>query len=305
MRVLFAWALGLTLCAGWVFAAEPAAKKPKGDTRAESNDPADDGAAEPGEAERTGDEPESDGALPEESEGDETPAKNKKPAPRTATSAESEILKKASYNIGVDTVRMYQGMGIDLVLEEFIQGIKDELAGKAKEISDEEKKDLKLAMDQIMAERQAEMVKEAGAKFKREGEAFLAANKKKEGVKTTKSGLQYKVLKSGKGKSPKTTDTVTTHYKGTFIDGKEFDSSYKNNNNQPVSFPVNRVIPGWTEALQLMKVGDKWRLVVPAKLAYGPNGQQDPRTGRHVIPPNATLIFDVELLGVKAGSEDE
>ena len=124
---------------------------------------------------------------------------------------------------------------------------------------------------------------------KKEGEAFLAANAKAPGVKTTKSGLQYKVLKDGTGKSPAKTDTVTTHYKGTLIDGTQFDSSY--DRNKPASFQVDGVIKGWTEALQMMKEGSKWQLFIPWDLAYGPEG-------RPGIPPNATLVFEVELLKV-------
>jgi FKBP-type peptidyl-prolyl cis-trans isomerase len=122
------------------------------------------------------------------------------------------------------------------------------------------------------------------------GEAFLAENAKKEGVKTTASGLQYKVIKSGTGPSPKPTDVVKVQYHGTLIDGTVFDSSVRRN--QPATFTVNGVIPGWTEALQLMKVGDKWKLFIPAKLAYGEQGSGP-------IGPNIVLIFDVELLGIE------
>jgi FKBP-type peptidyl-prolyl cis-trans isomerase FklB len=123
------------------------------------------------------------------------------------------------------------------------------------------------------------------------GEAFLAENAKKEGVKTTASGLQYKVLKSGTGESPKLTDTVKVHYQGTLIDGTIFDSSIQRG--QPISFPVGGVIPGWVEALQMMKVGDKWQLFIPANLAYGENSPTP------AIPPNSVLIFEVELLGIE------
>jgi FKBP-type peptidyl-prolyl cis-trans isomerase len=130
----------------------------------------------------------------------------------------------------------------------------------------------------------------AAEKNLKAGEAFLAANAKKEGVKTTASGLQYKVIKAGTGASPKPTDIVKVHYTGTLVDGTVFDSSVQRG--EPATFPVNGVIPGWTEALQLMKVGDKWQLVIPSKLAYG---EQGPRA----IGPNSTLIFDVELLGIE------
>jgi len=123
------------------------------------------------------------------------------------------------------------------------------------------------------------------------GEAFLKENATKEGVKTLPSGLQYKEIKAGTGKTPKATDTVSVHYRGTLINGKEFDSSYKRG--EPAEFPVNRVIPGWTEALQLMKEGSKWMLYIPSKLAYGERGAGGD------IGPNETLIFEVELLKVK------
>jgi len=128
-------------------------------------------------------------------------------------------------------------------------------------------------------------------KNQKEGEVFLAENKKKKGVITLPSGLQYQVIKEGTGKIPKATDTVTTHYRGTLIDGTEFDSSYKRG--EPASFPVNGVIKGWTEALQLMKVGSKWQLFIPSNLAYGPQG------AGQAIGPNATLIFEIELLSIK------
>jgi FKBP-type peptidyl-prolyl cis-trans isomerase len=124
------------------------------------------------------------------------------------------------------------------------------------------------------------------------GEAFLKDNAKKEGVKTTASGLQYKVLKEGTGKAPKATDNVKVHYKGTLLDGTEFDSSYKRG--EPATFPLNRVIPGWTEGVQLMKEGAKYQFTIPSKLAYGERG-----TPGGPIPPNATLIFEVELIAVQ------
>jgi FKBP-type peptidyl-prolyl cis-trans isomerase FklB len=148
----------------------------------------------------------------------------------------------------------------------------------------------------MMAKQQAR-TKELGEKNKKEGEAFLAENKKKEGVITLPSGLQYKVIKEGDGKIPTINDTVTVHYRGTLIDGKEFDSSYTRG--QPVTFPVKGVIPGFSEALQLMKGGSKWQLFVASNLAYGERGAGEE------IGPNATLIFDIELISIKEGTSKE
>ena len=138
--------------------------------------------------------------------------------------------------------------------------------------------------------------KKLAEKNAKEGEAFFAENKKKEGIVTLPSGLQYKVIKEGDGPTPKATDTVSVNYKGTFIDGTEFDSSYKRN--QPATFKVKGVIPGWVEALQLMKVGSKWQIFIPASLAYGDKG------AGNVIGPNATLIFEVELLSIDEGGSE-
>ena len=171
------------------------------------------------------------------------------------------------------------------------KGVKDSYGGgKAILTEDEARKTITDFQKTLMA-KQAETMHKLAEKNKGEGEKFLAENGKKEGVKTLPSGLQYKEITPGKGKSPKTTDTVTTHYKGTLIDGTEFDSSYKRG--QPATFQVSGVIPGWTEALQLMKEGAKWQLFVPSNLAYGEKG-----AGRE-IGPNATLIFEVELISAK------
>ncbi len=140
-----------------------------------------------------------------------------------------------------------------------------------------------------MQAKQAEQGKETGEKNKKEGEAFLAENKKKEGVKTTPSGLQYKIITQGTGKTPSAADTVVTHYRGTFVDGKEFDSSYKRG--EPFVTLVSGVIKGWSEALTMMPVGSKWQLFIPADLAYG--------AGQRGIPANSTLLFDMELLSIQ------
>lgn len=198
---------------------------------------------------------------------------------------------KASYSIGYDIGTTFKKQNIELNTDAFISGMKEGLSGKDATMTKEEREKTLEAFQKEMMEKQAAASKEAASKNLAEGEKFLAANKSKEGVKTTASGLQYKVLKEGTGPTPKETDTVVTNYRGTLLDGTEFDSSYKRN--EPASFPVNRVIKGWTEALQLMKVGSKYQLFIPAGLAYGERG-----AGRD-IGPNATLIFEVELLSIK------
>ena len=198
---------------------------------------------------------------------------------------------KASYSIGYDIGSTFKKQNIDLNSDALFSGLKEGLAGKEASLSKEEREKTLEAFQKEMMAKQEAASKEAAAKNLAEGEKFLAENKKKEGVKTTASGLQYKVLKEGSGASPKETDTVVTNYKGTLLDGTEFDSSYKRN--QPAEFPVNRVIKGWTEALQLMKPGSKYQLFIPAALAYGERG-----AGRD-IGPNAALIFEVELISVK------
>ena len=148
-----------------------------------------------------------------------------------------------------------------------------------------------MAFAMKMQKEQMQKMEALAKENKKQGEVFLAENKKKKNVTTTKSGLQYIVLRKGKGKKPKATEQVKVHYKGTLIDGTEFDSSYKRR--EPVTFPVNRVIPGWSEALQLMNVGSKYQLFIPSNLAYGERG------GGPQIGPNATLIFEVELLSIE------
>jgi FKBP-type peptidyl-prolyl cis-trans isomerase FklB len=199
---------------------------------------------------------------------------------------------KASYSIGYDIGSTFKKQNIDLNMDALMSGMKEGLAGQEGTLSKEEREKTLEAFQKEMMEKQVAASKEAATKNAAEGEKFLAENKNKEGVKTTGSGLQYKVLKEGSGPSPKETDTVVTNYKGTLLDGTEFDSSYKRN--EPATFPVNRVIKGWTEALQLMKPGAKYQLFIPAALAYGERG-----AGRD-IGPNATLIFEVELLSIKA-----
>jgi len=202
-----------------------------------------------------------------------------------------EQKEKVSYVIGVDIGKALQKQGVAIDPDLVARGIKDGVSGGKLLMSDQEIKETMTAFQKEMRAKQEVALKQAGEKNKREGEAFLAENKIKEGVKTLPSGLQYKVIKAGSGKKPKATDTVVTHYKGTLLDGTEFDSSYKRN--QPATFKVNGVIRGWTEALQLMEEGAQWVLYVPAALAYGERGA-GPQIG-----PNATLIFEVELISVQ------
>ena len=198
---------------------------------------------------------------------------------------------KVSYGIGMSIGTNLKRDGIDVDPDLLLKGVKDTLSGGKTLMSEEEYRAAMTALQADLKNKQAEAAKKIADKNKTEGEAFLAENKKKEGVVTLPSGLQYKVLKAGDGKSPTADNTVETHYRGTLIDGTEFDSSYKRG--QTVTFPVGGVIPGWTEALQKMKVGDKWQLFVPSNLAYGERG-----AGRD-IGPNSTLIFEVELISIK------
>lgn len=190
--------------------------------------------------------------------------------------------EKQSYAIGYDMGSNLKKNGIEIDPDILIKGLKDVMSGNKPLQTEQESKD-------AIATMQKEWAKSYAEKNKKEGLAYLEENKKKSGVKTLKSGLQYKVVTKGKGKSPQEKDTVTVNYRGTLIDGTEFDSSYKRG--QPASFPVGGVIKGWTEALLLMKEGDKWELAIPSELAYG-------ETGRQGIPPNAVLIFEVELISI-------
>lgn len=199
--------------------------------------------------------------------------------------------EKQSYAIGVEMGNNMKRQNVDLDGALVAQGIKDALAGGKLLLTDAEVKDTVMAFQKSLIAKQQAAQKAAGDKAKTEGEAFLAANAKKDGVKTLPSGLQYKVITEGTGATPKSSDTVTVNYRGRLVDGTEFDSSYSRN--EPATFPCGGVIAGWTEALQLMKVGSKWELYIPANLAYGERGAG----GR--IPPNAALIFEVELLGIK------
>ena len=194
---------------------------------------------------------------------------------------------KSSYAIGLNIGMNFNKQKIAINPDVFVAGVKDGLAGKP-QMTEAEVRETMTNLEKDMESKQ----KEASQKNASNGEKFLAENKKKEGVKTTASGLQYKVIKEGTGPQPKATDTVTVNYRGTLIDGTEFDSSYKRG--QPATFPLNAVIKGWTEGLQLMKVGSKYQIFIPASLGYGERG-----AGAD-IGPNSTLIFEVELMDTKA-----
>jgi FKBP-type peptidyl-prolyl cis-trans isomerase len=218
------------------------------------------------------------------------------PKPRTATGTRTPLtLKtekdKVSYAIGVNIGKSMRKDTVDIDPAIFSRGMKDALAGSKLLLTDDEMKAALTKLQSDLRSKQEEAMQKAGEINKKTGEDFLAQNKTKEGVVALPDGLQYKILKEGTGPKPTATDTVVCNYRGTLIDGTEFDSSYKRG--QPATFPVSGVIKGWTEAVQLMPVGSKWQVFLPADLAYGNRGAgQD-------IGPNATLIFEVELLSIQ------
>jgi FKBP-type peptidyl-prolyl cis-trans isomerase FklB len=197
---------------------------------------------------------------------------------------------KISYSMGVDMGRNLQKQGIDVEPDILAQGIKDGIAGGPLKMTDDQMQTTMQTFIQGMRMKMQAKQAAQGADNKANGEKYLADNIKKEGWKQTPSGLQYKVITTGTGAKPTADDTVVTQYRGTTIDGTEFDSSYKRN--EPAEFPVKAVIPGWTEALQMMTVGSKWDLAIPASLAYGENAPPQ-------IGPNSVLLFEVELVGIK------
>ncbi|MCU0588995.1 MAG: FKBP-type peptidyl-prolyl cis-trans isomerase [Syntrophobacteraceae bacterium] len=210
--------------------------------------------------------------------------------------------EKLSYTLGYDVGRRIKQNAVELDMEVFVKAFRDGMSGREGVLSEEEMKAALVPLQEEMktrrvedAKKKAEQNKELSEKNKAAGATFLAETAKKEGVVTLPSGLLYKVVKEGAGKTPQKTDTVAVNYRGTLIDGTEFDSSYKRG--QPAEFGVDKVIKGWTEALQLMKEGSQWTLFVPSDLAYGERG-----AGK-LIGPGQTLIFDVELLTVKEPTE--
>jgi FKBP-type peptidyl-prolyl cis-trans isomerase FklB len=227
---------------------------------------------------------------------------NPSPSPTSGSGSASTALKddkdKLSYTIGVDIGKTLQRLQVPLNDAALAQGIQDVLGNKPKALSDAELQQTMQAFQQKLAQQQEDAMakkqqetKVTAEKNKADGKKFLDDNAKKPGVTTLSDGLQYKVVKSGTGDKPKDTDVVEVNYRGTLIDGKEFDSSAKNGG--PVSFPVNEVIKGWSEALKLMPVGSKLELYLPSELAYGDEGEGED------IAPGSTLVFEVELLGIK------
>ncbi len=218
-------------------------------------------------------------------------------APEEANSAPELKLdtpkNRISYTIGVNIGQDFKNQKMDVDPDVLLMGLKDSLAGKELQLSDEEMVDEIQAFQQEMQAKMVAEMEAMAATNKTDGEAFLAENAKQEGVVVTESGLQYKVLEAGDGESPGPADVATVHYRGTLIDGTQFDSSY--DRGEPATFPVGGVIAGWTEALQLMKPGAKWQLFIPSELAYGERG------AGQAIGPNATLLFDVELISVEKG----
>ena len=221
---------------------------------------------------------------------------------KPASTPPTEKRDKISYSIGVDIGSNLKRSEIDINPDLLAQGLRDAVTGKPVMTEEQMKATLQEFQGEMQAKMQAKQQqleaksKAEAPKNKEVSEKFMEENKKKEGVKSTASGLQYKVITTGTGATPKATDTVSVNYKGTLINGTEFDASDKHGG--PATFPVNGVIPGWTEALQLMPVGSKWQLFIPAPLAYGENAPPS-------IGPNQALIFDVELLGIQKPEKAE
>jgi len=204
---------------------------------------------------------------------------------------------KESYCIGVNMARNFKQQGVEVEVDALVRGLKDGFSGEKLLLSDAELVKITTRAQSDLRRKQVQIKRVATMENKARGDAFLAENKAKEGVVSLPSGLQYKILKMGDGKTPTETDTVECNYRGTLIDGTEFDSS--SHGGQPAVLKVSGVIPGWREALKLMPVGSKWQLFIPPQLAYGAQ-----RSGT-LLGPNSTLIFEVELLGVRKAQEAE
>jgi FKBP-type peptidyl-prolyl cis-trans isomerase len=204
-------------------------------------------------------------------------------------------MKKVSYAIGLDIGKNFKARSMDIDLDAMLKGLQDGKQGVEPLFKEDEMQKFMTQFRDDMMKAEQDKRQSQGKDNKAREEAFLKENAQKPGVKVTASGLQYRVISEGGGPLPKESDTVKVHYRGTLLDGTEFDSSYKRN--QPAVFPLNGVIPGWTEALQLMKVGSKYQFFLPSRLAYGENG------AGQAIGPNATLVFEVELLGIEKPAE--
>jgi FKBP-type peptidyl-prolyl cis-trans isomerase FklB len=224
-----------------------------------------------------------------------------KKADKSTSAALKTQKDKVSYVVGYDLGAKIgsdiKKQGLDFSIDAFVRGIKEAISGTKAILPDSEMQSAMMAFQQSMMEKQQTATKQAAEKNLKEGEDFLAANAKKDSVKVLPDGLQYKILRDGTGAQPAAADTVVTHYRGTLIDGKVFDESY--GRGEPITFPVSGVIKGWTEALQMMKVGAKWQLFIPASLAYGERG------AGQMIGPNSALVFDIELINVKKGPMEQ
>lgn len=222
-----------------------------------------------------------------------TAAKSQTQATAKAPEAMTEK-EKISYALGMNVAASFRNQAVDTEIDPKVvaQSLVDSLTGQKTRLTDDEARAALTTLQASLRKKAADKAQQAGAANKAEGEAFLAANKTKEGIVTLPSGVQYKVLTAGTGPKPTASDTVVCNYRGTLINGKEFDSSYKRG--QPATFPVNAVIKGWTEVLQLMPVGSKWQVFIPSEMAYG-DRQAGPDIG-----PNSTLIFEIELISIEA-----
>src|SRR5216684_261984 len=234
-------------------------------------------------------------AQPPAAKSQQAPAK--KPAQASPIKTQKPMtldtqMDKESYAIGMSFGSSPRKQSVEVETDILIRGMKDSLAGGKTLLTDDEQKAVLTTLQADIRKKQEEKMAQAGEGNLKEGQDFLAANKSKDAVVTLPSGLQYKILKAGTGPKPTSTDSVVCNYRGTLINGTEFDSSYKRG--QPATFPVSGVIKGWTEALQLMPAGSKWQLFVPSDLAYGQRGAGGG------IAPNSTLVFEVELVSIKS-----
>jgi FKBP-type peptidyl-prolyl cis-trans isomerase FklB len=228
------------------------------------------------------------------------PVKTAAPKPAAKSAAVPLVLKtqkeKASYaiglNLGSNIGKSLHQDSVDIDPNILARGLKDGLAGNKPLLTNADMQATMTALSAEVKKRKEDKLEKESAASIQVGAAYLAANKSKEGVVVLPSGLQYKILTAGTGPKPTASDSVVCNYKGTFVDGTEFDSSYKGGKSEPITFAVTGVIKGWTEALQLMPVGSKWQLVIPSDLAYGPSG-------RPGIPPSSTLVFEVELVSIQ------